>query len=259
MKLFGKDILKKKHEANELYDFAQHGLLKEHNFIATSDLDLMAISGDDDISKDYLNKVAENNKKALDGTSKTPKEVYLLESLNDRDFVLNCDRAYVEKQVQSLRRKAKLLPKEEAKKTPWGMSITSGGVINGRLEVESLVERMENRLKYADFKEFYEEFPYTTSKKINELLEHVTNLRARRLEEFIPDLPDEALDVIERYNAQTLALCGKKPVYYMIADKKDFGEMDEKRDPILLAQSPFCLGWQVLGAWDEEMVYLGDL
>ena len=45
----------------------------------------------------------------------------------------------------------------------------------------------------------------------------------------------------------------------MIADKKDFGEMDRKRDPILIVQSPFCLGWQVLGAWDEEMIYLGDL
>lgn len=270
MKLFGKDLLKqKKSQIEELYDFAQHGLLRERNFIGTADIDLMAISGDDEISQKYLNEVAENNKKALDGTSKTPKEVYLLESLNDSGFKMNCEKDYVEKTVKSLVRKARLLPHEEDKKTPWGSSMSSG-VANGRKEVLSMAERMENRLKYGElihdadyqnqtFGDFYEQFPYTTSKKINDLLEGVTNLRARRLEEFIPDLPDEALDIVEEYNYVTLKLCGKKPVYYMIADKKDFGELDEKRDPILLAQSPFNLGWQVLGAWDEEMVYLGDL
>ena len=275
MKLFGKDILNKKNtETQELYDFARHGLLRDSNFIGTADLDMMALSGDDDISKKYLNDVAAQNQKALNGVSKTPKDVYLLESLNDKDFVMNCKKDYIEKTVRSLKRKSRLLPAESSKKTSWGHEIFSGGTINGRLEVDSLIERVENRLQYNDvyrevspgvpandqtFSDFYEQFAYTTSAKINTLMETVTNLRAKRLEEFIPDLPDEALDVIEEYSAATISLCGKKPVYYMIADKEDFGEQDKKRDPILIVQSPFNLGWQVLGPWDEEMVYLGDL
>lgn len=259
MKIFGKEILKKKHEPEELYDFASHGLLRDYNHIGMQDIDLMAVSGDDDITKEYLNKVAKHNKIALDGKKKTPKEVYLLEGLNEADFKLNCDPAYIEKQIRSLRRKASLLPKGTTKKRSWGEEILSGGTINGREEVISMIERMQNRLHYTKFKDFYEEFAYTTSAKINNLMKEVTNLRAKRLEEFIPDLPDEALEVIERYNAKTLELCGKEPVYYMIADKEDFGEIDRKRDPILLVQSPFNFGWQILGAWDEEMQYLGDL
>lgn len=260
MKLFGREILAKKHQVeDELYDFAQHGLLKDYNYVGTADINLSAISGDDEICHKYLDDLAKKNKIAKDGKTKTPKEVYILESLNDDTFKMNCDPAYIERQVRSLKRKANLLPKEEPKKMPWGITIYSGAAVNGRREVESLAERMQNRLRYKEFEEFYGQFAYTTSAKINELLKEVTNLRAQRLEEFIPDLPDEALDVIEQYNEKTLQLCGKRPVYYMIADKEDFGEHDEKRDPILLVQSPFNLGWQAIAAYDDEMVYLGDL
>jgi len=36
-------------------------------------------------------------------------------------------------------------------------------------------------------------------------------------------------------------------------------ELDEKRDPILLAQSPFGFYYNILGAWEKEMVYLPEL
>ena len=38
-----------------------------------------------------------------------------------------------------------------------------------------------------------------------------------------------------------------------------FRKAYEKRDPILLAQSPFGFYWQILGAWDKEMLLLGEL
>ncbi len=44
-----------------------------------------------------------------------------------------------------------------------------------------------------------------------------------------------------------------------IADKKDFEKKDKRRDPILLAQSPFGHFWQILGAWDKEMLFLEEL
>jgi hypothetical protein len=259
MRLFGKEILARKHETKELYDFAAYGLLREHNYIGTADLDLQAISGDDDITDRYLTNVKKNNKIAKAGIPKSPKEVYELESLNDATYIICCDPTYIEKHIKSLLKKRDLLPKNESHKTGWGVTFSTGGAIHGREEVESMVERLKNRYKYKEHKEFFEQYAYTTSALINDVLKAHTNLRAKRVEDFIPDLPDEAVEVMETYTSVVKELCGKKPVYYIIGDKEDFGEMDKKRDPILLVQSPFSLAWQILGAWDDTMVYLGDL
>jgi hypothetical protein len=54
-------------------------------------------------------------------------------------------------------------------------------------------------------------------------------------------------------------LCGKKPVFYVIAEPDKFRKAYERRDPILLVQSPFGFYWQILGAWDKEMILLSEL
>ena len=51
----------------------------------------------------------------------------------------------------------------------------------------------------------------------------------------------------------------KKPVFYVIAEPDKFRKAYEKRDPILLVQSPFGFYWQILGAWDKEMILLSEL
>ena len=156
----------------------------------------------------------------------------------------------------------KLIPQSKRVKKDSGPAVFEeswGGSKYGYLELETLVERLNNRKKYEEHKEFFDEFPYTRSALINDVLADNGHLRSKRAEEFIPDMPDEAIDIMEQYNEHTQAICGKNAIFYIIADKKDFGEKDRKRDPILLAQSPFALEWQVLGAWDEEVIYLGDL
>ena len=40
---------------------------------------------------------------------------------------------------------------------------------------------------------------------------------------------------------------------------RDFEKQYERRDPILLAQSPFGFYYHILGAWDTEMLYLPEL
>ena len=49
--------------------------------------------------------------------------------------------------------------------------------------------------------------------------------------------------------------------YYIriIAQEKDFKSKVEKNDPMLLVQSPVGFFWQILGAWDEEMLLLSEL
>ena len=69
----------------------------------------------------------------------------------------------------------------------------------------------------------------------------------------------EAIEAMKEYEGFCIELCNKKPVFYVVAQAKDFEKINKKRDPILLAQSPFGFFWQILGAYDEEMQYLSDL
>lgn len=272
MKLFGKELFAKVIEDEELYDFAKHGLLREASHIGWNDINLMEVSGDDERSAEYMEGVASNNRKAKERAKKkqkdlTPKEVYNLKTLNDTNYVLNTDEDYIQKVVKSLAAKQALMPQPKIKKKSRRnaneiyvqLESSYGASKYGFEEMGSMIERIENRRLYAANKEFFDQYPYTRSDLINDVIAAHTNLRAKRVEEFIPDMPDEAIEAMTAYNDKVMEMCGKKAVFYIIADKKDFGEIDKKRDPILLAQSPFALAWQILGAWDEEMIYLGDL
>lgn len=275
-KLFGRSLFSTKEDLlPELYDFAKHGLIREVSHIGMHDINLMKISGDDERSEQYLESVNGNNNKADERAKKkkepkTPKEVYALGTLNDDSYALNIDEEYIQKNIVSLEKKLKLLPDPDAGKkksrkksrdiVEHYVEVASYGASkNGRHEMQSMIDRLGYRREYKKYQSFFDQYPYTRSDLINDVLSAHTNLRSKRVEEFIPDMPDDAIDHMNDYNEQVVALTGRKAVFYIIADKKDFGEIDKKRDPILLAQSPFSLAWQVLGAWDEEMIYLGDL
>lgn len=179
----------------------------------------------------------------------TPKGVYELKLLNDDAFTMNTDKEYIEGQLQDFRDKLDILKLAE-----FDMS-------RGQNEIASIIVRMENRLQYPKHQSFYEEFAYTTSSKISDMLKGKghDHLRLGKVEQFIADMPKEAVAVMKAYNKETKELCGKKAVFYIIADKKDFEKTEQRRDPILLAQSPFGHFWQILGAWDEEMLLLEEL
>jgi hypothetical protein len=127
-----------------------------------------------------------------------------------------------------------------------------------RREVEALIERLENRRRWADFKRFFDEFQNTTDEKIEQLLDKY-DLVMNTSDLFVPEFPDDAIAVMKQYTEQMDKLCGKKPVFYVIAEPDKFRKAYEKRDPILLVQSPFGFYWQILGAWDKEMILLSEL
>ena len=125
-------------------------------------------------------------------------------------------------------------------------------------EVGALIERLENRKKYPEFKIYFDRFQNTNEEKMDVFIEkHKFVMKTSDI--FIPEFPDEAIATMKEYTEQVEKLCGKKPVYYVIAEEKDFKKAYEKRDPILLAQSPFGFYYQILGAWDIEMILLGEL
>lgn len=125
-------------------------------------------------------------------------------------------------------------------------------------EINGLIERIKLRKKYTEFNVFFDRFKNTTDEKIEKLLSKY-DLVMKTADIFIPEFPDDAVLVMKQYTEKMKELCDKKPIFYVIAEEDKFRKAYEKRDPILLVQSPFGFYWQILGAWDEEMLILYEL
>ena len=178
----------------------------------------------------------------------TPKGIYDLKMLDDVTFELNTNEKYVNQQLETFKDKLDLVKG------------SNNDVRRGVDEVSSILIRMENRKKYnKKVNEFYGQFPYTLSSLISKTVSTHSHLKLGKIDQFVADLPKEAIEIMKDYNFATKELCDKQAVFYIIADKKDFKQTDTRRDPILLAQSPFGHFWQILGAWDDEMLFLEEL
>ncbi|MBK7362725.1 MAG: hypothetical protein IPJ01_10555 [Micavibrio sp.] len=126
-------------------------------------------------------------------------------------------------------------------------------------EVIDFQLRLENRRKYKEYEGFFGKFDCTTSEKINKLVSKYELVLATS-DLFIPTFPDEAIKAMNDYEENTMKLCGKKPIFYVIGEKKDFKKQFDRNDPILLAQSPFGTFWNILGAWgDKDILLLEEL
>lgn len=244
-------LAKEKH----LIDF--HGrtgadrIFGENNPLSFNDYAIVEMPGGGAFAAPKLgSKVAEDQKPKKPEESKveiTPKEVFQLKTLNDDAFELKVGDEYIDAQIATFKDKLGMIKEAE-----YDMD-------RGTIEIMSMLMRMENRKKYKEFGEFYQQYPYTTTAKILELTKTHAHLRLGQVEQFMADMPKEAVDTMKGYTAHTKTMCEKEPIYYIIANKKDFQKTEKRRDPILLAQSPFGHVWQILGAWDEEMVLLEEL
>lgn len=251
IRLFGKQLFSYKNGENLLMGNARN-YLKESlylpdfyikNSFYIPEIELMLGNGDAPLKKNTNN--SKNNR--TPSKEYTPKEVYEMKMLNDNSFKMNTDSAYINLKIKSFEEKLKLLKSSER------------DMENGVREVSSVLIRFENRKKYSKHEKFYSEFPYTTTAKISDLLKKQNHLKLGTVEQFVAEIPDEAINIINKYTEETKALCWKRPLFYIIANKKDFEKTETRKDPILLAQSPFGHFWQILGAWDKEMLFLDDL
>lgn len=125
-------------------------------------------------------------------------------------------------------------------------------------QIEGFIQRLENRKKYKSVFEFYNKFPNTNDEKIDNLLDKY-KLVMKKSHLFVPTFPKEAIEIMKEYSEMTKKVTNEKPVFYVIAEEKDFKKKEKKLDPILLVQSPFGFFWQILGAWDKEMLLLHEL
>lgn len=265
MKLFGKEIAfgkdlfnikPKQKDPEQMYDFAKHGILeKPWNGLVQMTNEIFA---EDSKPKKKVKKAKT--------TEITPKALYKLKDmggLGDKTFQIKAGADYINEQVAEIDEKLNMIgPKPKMKRDSNGINIgpwEMGGVSFGREELESMRERLLNRTRMSKFQDILDEFPHTTSDLIMKVINAHSNLRAQKADTFVPDFPKEAMQAMKKYNDMCIELFNKTTNFYVIADRKDFEQVSKRRDPILLAQSPFGHFWQVLGAWDEEMIYLADL
>lgn len=251
LKLFGKNIFEY-NKGRALYEGESRERLKEEthlpNFysLVSRHGDMVELYADAELmlggSKKKKKKKGEGIKVKL-----TPKAIYEMEMLNDKNVKIITDKEYVDEQLEQFTDKLNLI-----KASTFDMS-------RGTLEISSILIRLENRKKYHQFKGFFENYAYTTTSKISTFIKKHSYLKIDEVEQFLADMPKEAIKEMKDYEKNTKKLCGKKPVFYILADKKDFERSSKRRDPILLAQSPFAHNWQILGAWDKEMLLLEEL
>ena len=109
------------------------------------------------------------------------------------------------------------------------------------------------------FMKNYKKFswPVTTDAKIQELCS-TYKLRLVGFQSYAKNVPMEAVDEVEKFvDAFTVvATPNDKPLLQLIIDD---GGKETKKDPILLASSPFGKWHYVLGGWDKEVEYIDDL
>ncbi|MCK9544686.1 MAG: hypothetical protein M0R03_21930 [Novosphingobium sp.] len=167
----------------------------------------------------------------------TKKPIEVLEELSQPPRIL--DFANLDDKIWLLKEKSELL-----RSNNWSKKQTEG-----------LISCLENRKK---FDPYFSQFSITTLEDI-EILTGKYDLVMKEADLFIPEFPKEAIKIMKEYSAKVKEITGKKAIYYVIATEKDFKEADKKRDPILLAQSIFGFYYDILGAWDREMVLLSEL
>ena len=168
----------------------------------------------------------------------TPKSV--VEELNAAPTPLSMEG--IDEKIETLKKKSKMVSHQ----------------IYTKAQVDGMIKRLEYRKRYHEQAAFYEQFPRSTDEKIDALLAKY-KLEINKPDLFIPTFPKEAIDVMDKYTEVTRELTGEEPVFYVIAEESAFRKKREKLDPIILAQSPFAFVWDVLGAWDKEMLLLSEL
>ena len=248
IKFFGKSVFEAKGKSEILIGNSRNKL-KESEFLPNFSNTGNYFDSSEFIIMDPSGAVTKKKpkKEKPKGKELTPKEVFELKMLNDNEFEINVDSDYIEKQIEDFKDKLNLI------------QTSNRDMERGVDEIGSILIRMENRKQYSRFNDYFDEYPYTTTTKIDELVKAHENLKLGTVEQFIADLPNEATQAMKEYTKQCKELCDKKPLFFIIADKKDFKNTNKRRDPILLAQSPFGHFWQILGAWDDEVLFLEEL
>lgn len=107
------------------------------------------------------------------------------------------------------------------------------------------------------FPKYAHEFKWavTNMEKINELCKKY-KVQMVDFYGYYKSIPNEAIDELEKFCEVYAKITKEKPVLKLIVD---VGGPEQKKDPILLACSPFGKWFYILGAWDKEVEFVDEL
>lgn len=115
---------------------------------------------------------------------------------------------------------------------------------------------LQARKRYKKNEGFFQ-WPITTNELINTLCKQYT-LKIARFEEWYTLIPEEGIQELGKFRAACQKIRDEKPVIRLIVPDKAEEKKERKRDPILLASSPFGRWDYILGAWDKEVAIVDD-
>jgi len=113
---------------------------------------------------------------------------------------------------------------------------------------------LESREKWNKVKTYFC-WKTTTEEAIRKLCD-TYKVKKVSFTSYYKNVPNEALDEIEKYLKAVQKVTDYKSELSLIIDD---GGKEDRKDPILLAPSPFGNWYFVLGAWDKEVAIVDDL
>ena len=145
----------------------------------------------------------------------------------------------LDKQIRIVARRMKVLKEEAGVKAQ---------------DEEMALAFLKARQKYVKYVQLFQ-WQVTTMEKINALCQKY-KVSFVGFKSFYKSIPMEAVDEIEKFAKAFAKVCKEEPVFHMIIDS---GGKETRKDPILLAASPFGRWLYILGAWDKEVEIVDDL
>jgi hypothetical protein len=124
---------------------------------------------------------------------------------------------------------------------------------NVRDEKEAL-GYLKARSKYKSNKKYFKWA--ITNQEMVDKLQKKYKVQLVSFAAYVKCVPNEALDELEKFMKAYRKVGKEDPELKLITD---YQGPEHRRDPILLARSPFGRWWYVLGAWDKEVEIVDDL
>jgi hypothetical protein len=150
------------------------------------------------------------------------------------------DLANIDIQIKTVERRVKILEEE--------IGITTS---DEKIALKYLYAR--RKLKKLKKNEFMWQ---TTTNELIGKLESKYKIRKVGFGSYYKCVPNEALEQLEKYSNAWKKISDSVPEINLIIDD---GGVETKKDPILIASSPFGNWWFILGAWDKEIEYVDDI
>lgn len=180
------------------------------------------------------NESPKSEKKVDERIEKKPVEVFK-EIISEKPKI---DLTNLDKKIEMIKKRIEVL--ESA-----GVSIS---------DEKEAISFLEARKKYQKYKDEFK-WEITTISSVENLCKKY-KLRSVGINSFYKSLPMEAINELEKFINSYNKVSNINPVLTLIIDE---GGKEDKKDPILLAGSPFGKWYYLLGAWDKEVEFVDDL